>query len=152
MLHKNHQRQLIWGAIAAVSLVLVGCGPSKTAQCREILQAVQEIEDQKFLGQQTRTTRLVEIRLYQGLIDDLAAMDIKNKGLQDHRTQMIEAYSNKITAINHYIEASNEAGHLSHRADDPQGEAAVRALLAEQMQAQNRVDLAVSLFYNTCAN
>ena len=150
MRHRHQQQQWIWGAIAALSLALTSCGPSKTAQCKQIIQTIQQAEAQRSLGEQTRQTRLADAQLFQILAEDLAAMDIKNRALRDHRTQLVEAYHSMVTAINRHIKSSNEAGRLSYQAGDSQAEAAVKSILAEQIQAQNKVNLAEDLLYITC--
>lgn len=145
------KRNLLLGAIAVVSLVLAGCGSSKTAECREILRTIQHADAQLSLGEQTHAKQQADAQLYQTLADDLMAMNIRSKALQDHQTQLAEAYRSRVAAIHQYIEVSNEEGHLSYREGDTDAEAAVNAVLAEQMRTRNKIDLAMGLFYNTCS-
>ena len=145
-------RKLLLGAIAAVNFILSSCGSSQTAECREILRTIQQADAQMSLGEQTRETQLADAQIYQTLADDLMAMDIKSKALQDHQAQLADAYRSRVSAINRYIEASNEEGRLGYREGDTEAEAAVNAVLAEQMRARNKIDLEMGLFYNTCSS
>lgn len=149
---RNLNQRPVWGAIAILSLMITSCGPSKTAQCKEILQTIQQAESGRAYGNQNRQTYQINAQIYQKLADDLAAMNVRNKALQAHQVQLVEAYRGLVISLNHFIEASNEEGHLSYIVGDREGKAKVNAVEAEQMQAHNKVSLAMELFYNTCSN
>lgn len=145
-------RSCLAGAIAALGVVLFSCGPSKAEQCREILDLIQQSEAQRTLGDYNRAAQQAELQRYQALVDDLGAIRVSNSALRDHRTQLVEAYENLIVSTHRYLEASNADGHLSYTAGDANAEATVNAVQAQKMQAHNRIDLAVGLFYTTCLN
>lgn len=147
----GHKSRL-WIMIGALGLMLASCGPSKTAQCREILQTIQQAESGRAYGNQNRQTYEINAQIYQTLADDLESMTIRHRALRDHQAQLVEAYRGLVTSINSFIEASDDEGRLSYVVGDSEAEAKVNAIEAAQMQAYNRVSLALELFYNTCAN
>lgn len=145
-------QQPITGIVGAIALgiFLHGCGGQKIAQCREILQTIQQAEGQRALGEQTRETQQANIQLYQTLADDLAAMDIKNRELQERQTGLVDAYRGVAAAMTDYMELSNDKGRVSYREGDTEKKAAIDAVMADQRKAQNQLELAVNLFYSSC--
>ena len=146
------KQPLMGGTLVVVSVVLISCGPSKTTQCQDILQTIQQAESGQVLGNQNRAAYQANAQLYQGLADALAAMTMRDEALQEHQHQLVEAYQALAVSRNNFAEASDENGRLSYIVGDRDAKAAVDAIQAEQMQANNKVNMAMALFYNTCAN
>ncbi|MGD1906658.1 MAG: hypothetical protein ACFB0C_11775 [Leptolyngbyaceae cyanobacterium] len=139
------------GAIAALSLLLIGCGPSRAEQCLLLYDTIQAAESQQALGQQTPATTQQNATLYEDLAATLSGLELTAKPLKAHRDDLVSGYQALAVVLRREAEVMNEDGTISYVLGDTEAEQAYKSLSADKQKAHNQVITASELYSQHCA-
>jgi hypothetical protein len=132
-------------------LVLVGCGPSRQAQCLALFDTIQAADDQRVLGDPSRAAILENAQIYDNLAAELQTMELRDATLVDYRDQFVGGYQAIAQAMRDRAEVVDEDGTYGYIAGDTAAEQTFNTLQANEQRAHNRVITTLELYGSYCA-
>ncbi|MGB3495065.1 MAG: hypothetical protein WBA57_20210 [Elainellaceae cyanobacterium] len=147
------KRQILIFVSSLIALVASSCGgPDIKAECRSILQTLEDGRTQKVLGTQNRQAIEQNAQLYDQIADNLESMSIKTVDIRQHYPMLIDGHRDVAEALEDRAELSNEEGVISIRQGDEEKEDELNQLQAEEMRAYNQIETAMGLISSACSN
>ena len=133
------------------AIALASCGPSKKDECVQILDTIETSRQQQILGTQTQDTMRQNATLTEKLADQLDAMSLNNKKLQEYTKILVKGYRAEVAAEKAYADMANAEGIVSVRSGDGEKQKALDDIQSQRRKAANQVQLGFGQIGSFCA-
>ncbi len=134
-----------------IAVFVASCwGPDTKAECRSILQTIEDGRTQQVLGNQDLQAIEQNAQLYDQIADNLESMSMQTVDIKQHYPMLIDGYRDVADVLYERAEMSNEEGIISIREGDTEKEQELNDLRADEMRAYGQIETAMGLISSAC--
>lgn len=139
-----------FSGLLLLSILLVGCGPSKLSQCKEILSITYAAQKNRQLGTQDQATTQANADNYGRLAQTLIQHKVSDRRLKRHVMALAESYRELEATMHQRVTLMDANGSLSYSHSDVQKRTAIEGSTAREQQAYQAIGRSSDQLYVYC--